>query len=609
MTVLDTPTESAQPDDGDDVRWNVDTMVEPFGGMQAALDDAARRAEAFQARRGTIATLSAAELAVAMAELADLREISELAVEWAMLRQSTDMDDPQTGADVQRGQEQLAKISSSLVFFDLEWAALDDAHVDRLLADPALALYEHHLRVERSMRDHLLSEQEETVMARKAVTGSSAWVRLFEEQTTAIRVDLPDVHGEGTTSTTLPMSLARMSHPDRAVRQAAHAAITDALQPGLRTRAYIFNTLLADKATDDELRRFSTWVSSRNLSNEASDESVEALVAAVQSRYDLPQRWYALKGKVLGIDRMADYDRYAAIADDDVAYGFNAAREIVLASFAEFSPGIADVARKFFDEGWIDAGNRPGKRGGAFCAYTVPRHHPYVFLNWTSQRSDVLTMAHELGHGVHAYLARQQSVFSQSTPLTLAETASVFGETLTFGALLREAPTAADRLSLLASSIEGAIATVFRQTAMNRFEHAVHTARRSTGELSVEEFNEHWATTQADLFGPTMEVTPEYRSWWSYIPHFIGSPGYVYAYSYGQLLALSVYRQSEIQGGDFRSRYEHMLAAGGSLPPEELGRIVGCDLADPSFWNGGLSLIEVQIDAAETAASEAGLLG
>ena len=269
---------------------------------------------------------------------------------------------------------------------------------------------------------------------------------------------------------------------------------------------------------------------------------------------------------------------------------------------------MATTAQRFFDDSWIDAPARPGKRPGAFCSYTVPSVHPYVFLNYTARRRDVLTLAHELGHGLHAYLAREQGPFHQGTPLTLAETASVFGETVTFGKLLEQTTEPNERLALLAENIEGAIATVFRQTAMNRFEDSCHTARRHEGELSVDRFGELWAKSQEEMLGDAVEVTDGYRSWWSYVPHFIGTPGYVYAYAYGQLLALSVYHQYEEQGSDFVPRYIHMLSSGGSMAPEDLGKIVGCDLADPTFWDGGLDIVEQQLEQAETAAFEAGRL-
>jgi len=460
----------------------------------------------------------------------------------------------------------------------------------------------HYLASARRYRSHLLTEAEEKVLAEKSVTGNSAWSRLFDELTSAIVVDLPD----GAVS--LEQGLSRLGSPSPDERRAAAEAVTAALEPGLRTRAFVFNTLMADKATDDRLRNYDSWVASRNLSNQASDASVQALVDAVVDRYDIPQRWYRLKAQLLGVERLADFDRNASIAEVEEQFSWSQATEIVLDSYGSFSPELADVVRRFLDEDWIDAPIRPGKRPGAFCAYTVPSQHPFLLLNWTSRRRDVLTLAHELGHGLHAYLAREQGIFHQTTPLTLAETASVFGETVTFGRLLDATTDPAARLALIAESLEGQIATVFRQVAMNRFENAVHTHRRNIGELSIEDFGDAWEATQRSMLGDAVEISSGYRSWWSYIPHFIGSPGYVYAYAYGQLLALAVYAAYEQRGSAFVPAYLDLLRAGGSRSPEELGRIVGVDLADPGFWDGGLSIIDRQLAAAEHAARDAGRL-
>ncbi len=400
---------------------------------------------------------------------------------------------------------------------------------------------------------------------------------------------------------TLDEALSNLFDPDRDRRREVSEAVTEALQPGLRTRAYAFNTLLQEKATMDRLRSYPHWLATRNLSNEASDESVQALVEAVKSRYELPRRWYRTKAKLLGIDRLADYDRMAVVGADDEEIGWEEGRGIVLDTFESVSPRMSEVAGQFFD-GWIDVPPRPDKRGGAFSASTVPSVHPYVMLNWTGRRRDVTTLAHELGHGIHQYLAREQGVFHQSTPLTVAETASVFAEELVFGRLLETADDPRSRLNLLAESIEGQIATVFRQIAMNQFEHSVHTARREEGELSVERFGELWYETQTEMLGDSVEITDNYRSWWSYVPHFIGTPGYVYAYAYGQLLALSVYRLYVERGEEIVPGYLEMLACGGSRSPEELGAIVGVDLADPGFWDSGLDLVAEQLDLAEAAA-------
>jgi oligoendopeptidase F len=531
-----------------------------------------------------------------MRELGSLQELVGRAGTYAALRFSTDTAEPANGALLQRVQERATAIETQLLFSELEWAAVPDERADELLAADELDFCRHYLREQRRYRPHLLSEPEERVMTEKAVTGRGAWARLFTEQIAGVRVPLDDEE------TTLDAALSRLASPDREERRAVAEAVTTALEPGLRTRAFIFNTLLADKATDDRLRHYPSWLTSRNLSNEASDESVQALIEAVRSRYDLPQRWYRLKARLLGVDRLADYDRAAAVTSDDEGFGWQEGRDLVLDAYGSFSPELAATARRFFDGRWIDAPVRPHKRGGAFCAYAVPSVHPYVMLNWTAKRRDVLTLAHELGHGVHAALAAPQGVFHQGTPLTMAETASVFGEAVTFGQLLEEAETPDSRLSLLAESIEGSIATVFRQTAMNRFEDLAHTARREEGELAPERLGELWASSQEELFGDSVEVTDGYRLWWSYVPHFINTPGYVYAYAYGQLLALSVYERYREEGAPFVPRYLELLAAGGSRSPEELGRIVGVDLADPGFWTSGLTLVEEQLEAAEEAA-------
>jgi len=384
--------------------------------------------------------------------------------------------------------------------------------------------------------------------------------------------------------------------------------VTTSLRPDLRSRAFVLNTLLQDKATKDRLRSYPHWLASRNLANEASDESVQALVDAVAGRYELARRWYRLKAGLLGVDRLADYDRMAAVTHEDERIGWTDAKRIVLDSYGAFSGELGGIVSRFFDEGWIDAPPRPNKRGGAFCSFGLPSVHPFVLLNYTHLRRDVLTLAHELGHGVHAALGASQGIFHMGTPLTLAETASVFGEQLTFGRLLEQAATPESRLALLAESIEGTIATVFRQVAMNRFEHLVHTARREEGELSVERFGELWSESQDEMLGDSVEITEGYRRWWSYVPHFIATPGYVYAYAYGLLLALAVYGRYQDQGESFVPAYLELLRAGGSRSPEELGAIVGVDLADPGFWDLGLDLVERKLDAAEAAAREAGRL-
>jgi oligoendopeptidase F len=585
--------------------WDLEPLVESKGptGVEELLAEARDRAARFAERhRGQVAELGPEGLADAMHELAAIFDLTGRAGSYAMLSFALDTTDPPRGALIQRARELGAAIETQLLFFELEWNQLPDERAEELLAADGLDFCRHHLRTLRRYRPHQLTEPEERVMTELDVTGSSAFRRLFTEQISSIDVALPDLEEPAS----LEVALSRLQHPDRELREQAARATTEALRPGMRTRAYLFNTLLADKATKDRLRDYPHWLASRNLANEASDESVEALIEAVAGRYELARRWYRLKAGLLGLDRLAYWDRVAPLDDTDEQVPYAEAREIVLDCYSTFAPELGEVAQGFFADGYIDGPPRPGKRGGAFCSYTVPSRHPYVLLNYTSQARDVLVLAHELGHGVHAALARPQGIFQFTTPLTLAETASIFGETIVLERLLERAPDAAARLSLLAGSLDGAVGAVFRQVAMNRFEDAVHLARRESGELPPERFAEAWLSTQADLLGDAVELHDDYGLWWSYVPHFIDTPGYVYAYAYGHLLALSVYRRYEQEGDGFVSSYLELLKAGGSRPPEELGQIVGVDLSDPGFWSSGLDLIERQLEAAERAAEEAG---
>lgn len=588
-----------------EITWDLEPLLGAMGSADELLAQAKELAEAVQEFRGRVATLDATQLVELMTAVGEINELVSRAGHYGMLKFSENTLDPERGAAMQKLQEASTEIGAMLVFVALEFAAAADDHADTVLADERLDFCRHHLITTRLNRPHMLSEAEETLLIETSVTRGSAWVRLFSELTSAIEVELDDGEG-GTTTVSLEQGLSRLQDSDRDVRRSAAEAVTDGLAPGLRTRAFIYNTLLLDKSIDDRLRSFDTWLSSRNLDNEASDESVDALVSAVVARYDIPQRWYRLKAEVLGLDRLADYDRMAAVAEGDQEIGWTEATSVVRDAYDSFSPELASIVDRFIDEGWIDAPIRPGKQPGAFCAYTVPSHHPYVLLNWTSKPRDVLTLAHELGHGVHAYLSRQQGIFHQSTPLTLAETASVFGETVTNKRLLELIDDPGERFALLASTIDDSIATVFRQVAMNRFEDACHTARRNEGELSVDRFGELWADSQVAMLGDAVEVTDGYRSWWSYVPHFMGTPGYVYAYAYGQLLALSVYARYEEAGESFVPAYLELLSSGGSMPPEQLAAIVDCDLNDPGFWDGGLAIVDDQLAKATEAARLAG---
>ena len=580
------------------VRWDLSPLYaspdDPAlaADLASALDDAKSFSERFH---GRIAELSAAELAAATGELEAINERVERVGAFAYLRFATDTADPARGALLQTVEERSTAIATELLFVELEWAAVPDERAAELLADPALARWRHFLEAARRFRPHLLSEPEEKVIAEKSVTGRAAWSRLFTQVTDAISVELD---GQ---AVPLEEALSRLHHPDQETRHAAGRAVTRALEPGLPIRTYVFNTILADHSIDDRLRAFPSWISSRNLSNEIDESTVEALVTSVTSRYDLPARWYRLKARLLGLDELIEHDRYAPLLPDETEIDWPEARNTVLDAYRSFSPQMADIAAGFFDR-YIDAPVAPGKQGGAFSHPVVPSAHPYVLLNFTARRRDVMTLAHELGHGVHQVLANDQGLFNAATPLTLAETASIFGETVTFARLLDEEHEPNARLALVASRIEDISASVFRQTAMNRFEDAVHNLRRTEGELSAERFGEEWLRTQREMFGDAVRISDEYATWWSYIPHFIHTPGYVYAYAFGNLLALAIYARYEAEGAAFVPSYLELLAAGGSDRPEALAALVGVDLTDPDFWNAGLAVIGDLVDEAEKLA-------
>ncbi len=589
----------------EEVRWDLAPLLDGARSngddevaVSALLDDAERLAGEFAGRyEGQVGALDGPGLREAMERLAEISDLAGRAASYAQLRFSADTADPSIGAMMQSVRERGARINTRLLFFELEWVEIDDERAEELLAAEGMEFCRHHLRMERRYRDHLLSKPEERISTELSVTGAGAWSRLFDELTSAIRVEL-----DGAEPAPLDVALSKLYDPDRDVRRSTAGAVTAALEPGLRTRAYILNTLLQDKSIKDRLRSYPHWLASRNLSNEASDQSVKALVEAVKGRYELARSWYRTKARLLGIERLADYDRMAAISAADEEIPWERGRQIVSESFASFSARAAEVVERFFADRWIDAPPDPSKRGGAFSASTVPSVHPYVMLNYTNRRRDVLILAHELGHGLHQTLAREQGIFHQDTPLTVAETASVFAEEIVFGRLLEQTTEPRSRLGLLGEAVEGQIATVFRQIAMNQFEDRVHTTRREEGELSVERLGELWGETQEELLGDSVEITDGYRSWWSYVPHFIAAPGYVYAYAYGQLLALSVYRLYTERGEEMVPSYLEMLSAGGSRSPEELGAIVGVDLTDPGFWDSGLDLVGEQIEEANEAA-------
>jgi len=587
----------------EDVAWDLSDLFAATDDprIDEVVAEADADAAAFRERyHGKVAELDAAALAEAVSEHERIEASVVRALTYAHLFFATNMADPVRGALVARLGEKAAALETQLLFFGLEWAAAPDDVAERVLADPALDHWRHHLRSLRKFRPYLLSEPEERVVTEKTVSGVSAWSRLYEEQLGALRVALD---GE---DVSLETAMSRLYDPERATRRTAAEAITEALGPGLRTRTFVFNTILLDKSIDDRMRGYPTWITARNLANETTDEAVDALVEAATSRYEVARRYYRLKARLLGLERLDHFDRFAPVSTDTQRTSWDEARRVVVGAYAAFSDEAGTIVSRFFDDNWIDGPVRPDKRTGAFCATTVPGVHPYVLMNYTGDRRSILTLAHELGHGLHGVLAQPLGLFNSSTPLTTAETASVFGEALTFELLLANEDDPRRRLDLLTGRIEDAIATTFRQIAMNRFEHAVHTERREQGEVSSERIGELWLEAQTTLFGDSVSVEG-YTPWWSYIPHFTGTPGYVYAYAYGYLFSLAIYRRYVTEGDSMVGPYLDLLRAGGSRPPEELARIVGLDLTDPAIWASGIDALSEELDEAERLAAEIGL--
>ncbi|MEX0823649.1 MAG: M3 family oligoendopeptidase [Balneolaceae bacterium] len=548
--------------------------------------------------RGRVAQLNAKEYAEALEEYEKLIGKAHKIGSYAHLVWSVNTEDPVLGKLLQEASEMGSELSQKLVFFDVEWYKLSDEQASKLIESDELKKWKHYLEVNRLYKEHTLSEEAEQVMSAKSVTGRAAWNRYFDETLGAARFQLD---GE---SLTEQQVLSKLHNPDRELRQKAHTSLTETFKDHSRTLTFIFNTILADKYTNDKLRKYESWIDSRNLSNQTDSETVNTLIHSVTDHYHLVQRYYNLKKRLLGVDELFDYDRYAPIAKTTQKVKWSEAKEIVLDAYSDFHPEMGNITSEFFEKKWIDAAVTPGKRGGAYSASTVASVHPYVFMNYDGQLRDVQTLAHELGHGVHQYLSRKQGELQSSTPLTTAETASVFGEMLVFNKLMSRLSDPKEKLALLISKIDDTIATVFRQVSMNRFEDQIHTARREQGELTTEQFSNMWHATQSDLYGSSVTLTDNYKLWWCYIPHFLHTPGYVYAYAFGELLVLALYDSYKSQQNGFSDRYLKLLEAGGSDWPHHLIGMMDIDIKDANFWNRGLSLFESMVKEAEELAAQ-----
>jgi oligoendopeptidase F len=582
---------------GDLPEWDLSDLYPDPGAPELKRDlaSAGDRAKAFQARyQNGLAALDGDALAAAIGTYEAIQEVLGRVMSYAQLVHAGDMGDAEAGRFYQNMQERTTDISTALLFFTLELNRLAEAELDAKLASRALARYRPWLRDIRAFRDHQLSDELESLLHEKQVAGRAAWIRLFDETMADLRFDF---QGERLTSTEV---LHKLTDHDGAVRKAAAKSFAQGLGENIRTFALITNTLAKDKEIEDKWRNFTAPVSSRNLANFVEDEVVDALVTAVKAAFPrLSHRYYALKARWLGLDRMPYWDRNAPLPDDlDRTIAWDEARGSVLEAYGAFSPDLADIGRRFFEQAWIDAPVRPGKASGAFAHPTVPSAHPYLLLNYQGRTRDVMTLAHELGHGVHQVLAGPQGHLMSDTPLTLAETASVFGEMLTFRALLAAETDPSRRKIMLAEKVEDMLNTVVRQIAFHEFERQVHDRRRA-GELTAEELGEVWLAVQRESLGPVFDFDDDYRLFWAYIPHFIHAPFYVYAYAFGDCLVNSLYAVYQESTDGFAEKYLDMLRAGGTKRHKELLAPFGLDASDPGFWAKGLSVIEGLIDELE----------
>jgi oligoendopeptidase F len=595
----------APPDLGALPEWRLQDL---YDGMDSAnfaadLERAEQEAKLFaEAYRGKIAEIAAKPdagetLAVAVKAYESLQDLIGRIMAYASLLYASDTSNPAIAKFYGDAQERVTALAGDLLFFELELNRADDSKLTGAMAAPALGHYRPWLEDIRKEKPHQLADDLERLFLDKSVSAAAAWNRLFDDTMAALRFDFESE------SLTLEPLLGKLMDPDAKIRETAANALAATLGANLRLFTLITNTLAKDKETSDRWRKFADVADSRHLANRVEPEVVEALVTAVTDGYPrLTHRYYALKARWFGKAQLDHWDRNAPLPNAPRrVYKWETARDMVLGAYSAFSPRMGDIARRFFDEGWIDAPVRPGKAPGAFAHPTTPSSHPYILVNFLGKPRDVTTLAHELGHGVHQVLAGVNGPLMAPTPLTLAETASVFGEMLTFRSMLTTNTDLTERKAMLASKVEDMLNTVARQIAFYKFERLIHLERRN-GELTTEQISQFWMNTQSESLGPAIALRPGYETYWAYIGHFIHSPFYVYAYAFGDCLVNSLYGVYERSSDGFAERYLAMLAAGGSKSYCELLAPFGLDAKDPGFWTIGLSVIERMIDELETMA-------
>jgi oligoendopeptidase F len=582
--------------------WNLADLYPGIDAPEVKRDldradtECAAFAEAYKGKLGVLATSAEAGggLAEAIKRYEALDDLLGRLISFAGLVHAENTTDPARAKFYGDMQERITAASSHLLFFTLELNRIDDALLERAMAEPALGHYRPWLEDIRKEKPYQLEDRVELLFHEKSVTSWTSWNRLFDETIAGLRFS---VDGE---ELTIEPTLNLLQDASEAKRKAAAQALTTTFKANLRTFTLILNTLSKDKEISDRWRGFSDVASARHLSNRVEPEIVDALVAAVEAAFPrISHRYYTLKAKWFGKKRLAYWDRNAPLPQVDTRpIAWDEAKERVLSAYGAFAPEMAEIAERFFTRNWIDAPVRPGKAPGAFSHPTVPSAHPYVLLNYQGKPRDVMTLAHELGHGVHQVLAAPNGPLMAQTPLTLAETASVFGEMLTFKRLLADTSEPKARKALLTGKVEDMINTVVRQIAFYTFERRVHLERKS-GELTAQRLGEIWLSVQGASLGPAIELKAGYETFWSYIPHFIHSPFYVYAYAFGDCLVNSLYAVYEKAEAGFAERYLRMLAAGGTKHHAELLKPFGLDARDPTFWQGGLSVVSGLIDQLE----------
>ncbi len=572
------------------VSWD---LTDLFSGVDdnridGLLDGASSKADKFQEDfRGKIESdsLDGATLCDAITQYEAILVDMVKPICYASLMFAADTSKPEHGALYQHVQERQTEIAVKLLFFELELMSAKQDVMDKALEAECISEYRHFVIASRLFSKFKLSEPEEKILEETANTGCRAFDRLFEEVVSALEFKITIDGEEHVLNESAVLALLR--DPDREKRKNAAASLTAGLSTQAKVLTFIFNTLVQDKAVGDRLRQYEYPEQARNLSNELSRETVEMVIDQCATNYELVARYYRTKREILGYDTLTHYDRYAPLFEAHQMRSFEEARDIVLKSFGSFSKEMEDVAGQFFTKNWIDAAPRSGKRGGAFCMYVTPDTHPYVLMNYLNKQDDIMTLGHELGHGVHAYLARIQKYVNQSTALPVAELASTFGEMLVFNNLVADSDLD-DKMALYAEKIENVFATIFRQASMYKFEQALHKARREEGELTSDRIGELWQENIQAMFLDSVEMGEEHKSWWMYVNHFVASPFYVYAYSFGELLVLALYAMYRKEGEAFVPKYMEMLRTGGSCTPEELLSRIGIDIRDQEFWKGGI---------------------